>query len=381
MKKPSVAWTQGLERPQIKSFVPYLPGKSLESVRRERGLKTIIKLASNENGLGPSPKALQAMARVGKNAFRYPDGPSTSLRMALAKQAGVAVDHVIVGAGSDELIELLGKTFLNPGDSIVVSDHAFIRYRMAAELMGADVITVPMRHLTHDLAAMSRAIRPDTKLLFIANPNNPTGTYNTSAELEGLLREVQQLNAARAVPVLVVVDEAYYEYARALQKDYPDTLALEKIYPHLLVLRTFSKAHALAGLRIGYGYGNPDVIRAIDRVRPPFNLNTAGQAAAEASLADKAHMRKSISLIVSERKKIMPKLAKLGLPAVPGLGNFFLLDVSPRRGPEVFERLLDRGIIVRSMDEYGFPNHIRVTYGLPAENRAFLKALEEVVKA
>src|SRR5882672_557186 len=201
----------GLIRPQIRGFEPYLPGRSIDSVKRERKLSRIIKLASNENPLGPSPKALTAMRKAGKKLFLYPDGASVSLRAALARQARVPPEHVIIGEGSDELIEILGKTFLNPGDSIVVSEHAFIRYRMAGELMGADVTSVPMRNYTHDLGAMAKAVRENTKLLFIANPNNPTGTFNTQADLAALLRQIAQLQERREKPVLVVVDEAYYE--------------------------------------------------------------------------------------------------------------------------------------------------------------------------
>ena len=368
-----------LLRPQIRAFAPYLPGRSMESVRRERGLRRILKLASNENPLGPSPRALRALRRVGPGFLRYPDGASTALREALARKWKVPARRVIAGAGSDELIELLGKAFLNPGDSVVVSEHAFLRYRMAAELMGAGVITVPMRRYTHDLPAMGAALRADTKLLFIANPNNPTGTYNARAELSALLERVERANRARRAPVLVVVDEAYYEYARALAPDYPDTLALQKRYACLLTLRTFSKAHALAGLRIGYGLGEPAVIAALDRVRPPFNVSIAAQVSAQASLGDEAHLRRSVRLVESQRKEILPVLARWGLPVVPSVGNFFLVDVSPRRGAELFEKLLDRGIIVRSMDEYGYPNHVRVTYGLPQENRKFLQALKEVL--
>jgi histidinol-phosphate aminotransferase len=306
-----------LIRPQVRGFEPYLPGRSIESVKREHGLKSIIKLASNENPLGPSPKALAAMRKVEKKLFLYPDGASVSLRMALAQKAEVSVDRVIIGEGSDELIEILGKTFLNPGDSIVVSAHAFIRYRMAAELMGADVITVPMRHYTHDLSAMAAAIRSDTKLLFIANPNNPTGTYNTQAELAGLLKQVDFLNERRETPILVIVDEAYYEYASALQGDYPDTLKMQQKFPHLVTLRTFSKAYALAGLRVGYGFADPAIIQALDRVRPPFNVSTLAQAGAEASLSDKAQPQKAIQLVISERRKMLPGRAKLGLPGVP----------------------------------------------------------------
>ncbi len=375
------AWLDPLIRSQVEGFEPYLPGRSLETVRRERGLSKIYKLASNENALGPSTRALRAMTAVGKDLFRYPDGSSHRLREAVARQARVNIDRVIIGAGSDELIELLGKTFLNPGDSIVVSEHAFVRYRMAADLMGAATVTVPMREWRHDLAAMAQAIRADTKMLFIANPNNPTGTYNAQGELEVLLKHVADLTGKRSRPLLVVVDEAYYEYARALAKDYPDTGALQIRFPNLVVLRTFSKAHALAGLRIGYAFADPEVISAIDRVRPPFNVSTAAQAAGISSLADQAHIRKGIALVRQERRRLLPAMKRLGLPVVPSIGNFFLLDVSPRLGRDLFEALLNRGIIVRSMDEYGFPHHIRVTYGLPSENKFFLKQLQEVLGA
>ncbi len=371
--------TSKLIRPQVRGFEPYLPGRSIESVKRERKLSRIIKLASNENPLGPSPKALAAMQRLGKNLFLYPDGASTSLRAALARQANTEPERVMVGAGSDELIELLGKTFLNPGDSIVVSDHAFIRYRMAAELMGADVITVPMRCDTHDLTAMAEAVRESTKLIFIANPNNPTGTYNPQAELLGLLKRVAAANARRAMPILVVVDEAYYEYAKAFAADYPDTLSLQKEYQNLVVLRTFSKAHALAGLRVGYSFADRDIIAALDRARPPFNVSALAQAGAEASLSDTARIRKAVQHVVKERKIVLSGLARLGLSTLPSACNFVLVDVSPRRGREVFESLLSRGIIVRSMDEYGYPERIRVSYGLPDENRQFLRAIKEVL--
>lgn len=372
-------WVDALTRPQVGRFEPYLPGRSLESVRRERGLKRLVKLASNENPLGPSARALRSIAQAGKTFFRYPDGASTALREALAKKSSVSPRQVIIGAGSDELIELLGKTFLNPSDSIVVSDHAFIRYRMAGELMGAQVITVPMRNWAHDLEAMGRALQPNTKLLFVANPNNPTGTYNTARELESLLIYVTEQNAQRATPVLVVVDEAYEDYARVLAKDYPKTLVALKRYPNLVILRTFSKIHALAGLRVGYGVADPEVIAALDRVRPPFNVSTAAQVAAQAALSDAAQIRRGIALVREGQKAILPMLRSWGLPVIPSIGNFFMMDMSPRSGAAVFEALLARGVIVRAMDEYGFPRHLRVTYGLPAENKFFLKALREVL--
>lgn len=365
-------------RPQVQHFEPYLPGRSIESVKREHGLKRVIKLASNENSLGPSKKAIHAMAATGKNLFRYPDGGSVALREAIAEHFIVNRNRVIVGAGSDELIEILGKTYLNPGDSIVVSKHAFTRYKLAAELMGAEAIACPMKDYRHDLAAMAEAVRPNTKLVFIANPNNPTGTYNGRAELESFLESIERLNRERPSPVLVVVDEAYYEYAKAFAKDYPDTLAFQKKFDFLVTLRTYSKAHALAGLRLGYGFAHPDIIVAMDRVRPPFNVSLAAQAAGIASLGDKTHIQRSISLVATQRKQVLAALVKLKLPVLPSVGNFVLIKVAPRTGRSVFEALLSRGIIVRSMDEYEFPHHIRVTYGLPAENKLFLKAMTEV---
>jgi histidinol-phosphate aminotransferase len=376
---PLKNWIDPLVRSEVGHFEPYLPGRSIESVRRERKLSRIVKLASNENPLGPSPKATAAIRQAASKLFLYPDGASVSLRAALARLAGVSTDRVIIGAGSDELIELLGKTFLNPGDSIVVSDHAFIRYRMAGELMGAEVISTSMGDYTHDLVAMGEAIRDNTKLLFIANPNNPTGTYNTQGELVSLLRQVANANLRREKPVLVILDEAYYEFATAFEKDYPDALKLQKEFSNLVILRTFSKAHALAGLRVGYGFADPAIIGALDRVRPPFNVSTLGQVGAEASLKDAARIKKAVRHVLVERKKVLPALSDLGLATIPSAGNFVLIDVSPRRGQDVFESLLSRGIIVRSMDEYGFPHHIRVTYGLPAENRQFLAALKEVI--
>jgi histidinol-phosphate aminotransferase len=324
---------------------------------------------------------LAAVSRAHKSFYLYPDGDSASLRKAIAKKWSVAPERVIVGAGSDELIELLGKTFLAPNDSIVVSDHAFTRYRMAGELMGADVVTVPMRHYSHNLSAMGHAVRPNTKMVFVANPNNPTGTYNTQFELEHLLQHVAALEAKQKRRILVVADEAYYEYAKALQRDYPDTMKLQKRFPNLVILRTFSKIYALAGLRAGYAFADPLVIEALDRVRPPFNMNTAAQVAAEASLSDAGQVTRGINLIKAERRKMLPALARMGLPVVPSVANFILIDVSPRQGRQVFEALLDRGVIVRSVDEYGFRNHIRVTYGLPDQNQTFLKALREVLAA
>jgi histidinol-phosphate aminotransferase len=226
---------------------------------------------------------------------------------------------------------------------------------------------------------MGRAIRPNTKILFIANPNNPTGTYNSSTELQKLLQDVAKANWSREMPVLVVVDEAYYEYAKVFALDYPDTLSMQKEFPNLMVLRTFSKAHALAGLRVGYGFADPDIIGALDRVRPPFNVSAVAQAGAEASLKDAARIQKAVKHVAAEKTKVLPGITSLHQTVLPSVGNFVLIDISPRRGQEMFDSLLRRGIIVRSMDEYGYPHHIRVTFGLAAENQQFLKAVKEVL--
>lgn len=357
-------------RKEVERFEPYLPGRSLEQVKKQYGLKKVVKLASNENPLGPSPAAAAALKKAADRMHRYPDGFSTDLRLAVAKHLGVKPSQVMLGAGSDELIELLGKAYLTPEDDIVVSEHAFVRYRMAGELMGARVTAVPMKDLKHDLRAMARAVTERTKFVFIANPNNPTGTYNTAGEMSEFLRELP-------AHVMPVVDEAYFEYAR-VKKDYPDAAALFKAGRRLIVLRTFSKIHGLAGLRVGYGVGPESVVETLERVRPPFNVSLAAQAAAEAALKDKDQARRSLRMLSAEMPRLERALKDLRVDWVPSAANFLLVSVEPQRGAEVFEALLKRGVIVRAVEEYGLPHHIRVTIGLPEENNMFIKAFREV---
>ena len=311
----------------------------MESVRRERGLKKIIKLASNENPLGPSAKALAAMRKVGKKLFLYPDGASVSLARRPREKAGVTADRVIIGAGSDELIELLGKTFLNPGDSIVVSDHAFIRYRMAAELMGADVITVAMRHYTHDLSAMASAIRDNTKLVFIANPNNPTGTYNTRSELSGFLKQIGQLNERREAPVLVVVDEAYYEYAKALAAGLSrDAWSCRKNFQPDDACARFLRRMRWPGFVWGMGLPIPTLFRPSIACGRRLTSARWGRPAPKPVWA-MPHIRRAIQLVVSERKEVLPALAKLGIPVVPSVGQLYpdrFVSAQRRRGVRIF---------------------------------------------
>lgn len=360
-------------RPELAHFEPYTPGRSMESVKREFGLKKVVKLASNENPLGPSPKAMAALKNCAGRVALYPDGFALELRQALAKRLRVKPTQVTLGAGSDELIELLAKAYLNPGDEIVVSAHAFIRYRMAGELMGAKVVTVPMREMTHDLEAMAAAVTDRTKFVFVANPNNPTGTYNTVRELEEFLITLPGW-------VVPVIDEAYFEYAR-VNKDYPDSAAFFKAGRNLITLRTFSKIHGLAGLRVGYGVASEAIVQTLDRVRPPFNISIPAQAAAVAALGDASQVSRSLKLVAAEKRKIQKALDAWRVKWTPSAGNFLLVDVAPQRGQEVFMALLRQGVVVRAMDEYGFANHVRVTIGKPDENKIFLKAFEKVREA
>ncbi|MBU2614836.1 MAG: histidinol-phosphate transaminase [Elusimicrobia bacterium] len=362
-------------RKEILGFQPYIPGKPIEEVKRELGIKgKITKLASNENPLGPSPKVVAAIKKASSDVFVYPESASCLLRKAVALKRGVGQKEVIFGSGSDELIEMLGKLFLSPEDEIVVSEHAFIRYKMAGDLMGSKVISVPMKNYTHDLPAMSAAVTGKTKIVFIANPNNPTGTYVTDKDLESFLSDLP--NTA----LLVVVDEAYCEYAR-INRDYPDSVKLFRRYPNLIILRTFSKIHALAGLRAGYAIADSEVIKYLDTIRPPFNVTTITQAAALAALKDeKAQIRKALNVVEKGKKYLYAEFYKLGLKYINSAGNFILVNVSPMKGKEIFSELLKQGVIVRAMDEYEFPEFIRVTIGKPDENKIFIKALKKCLE-
>jgi histidinol-phosphate aminotransferase len=357
-------------RREVAGFEPYLPGRSLEQVKREYNLKKVVKLASNENSWGPSPRVIDVLRQTAGQVFRYPDGFSTDLRKALVRELGVKITQITLGAGSDEIIEMLAKVYLNPGDQMVVSEHAFIRYQMAGELMGASVVTVPMKNLTHDLGAMARAVTARTKFVFVASPNNPTGTYNTIQEMKAFLK-------ALPTSVLPVIDEAYFEYARD-QPNYPDAVELFKSGRPLVALRTFSKAYALAGVRLGYGVAPEDLVEALERVRPPFNMSVPAQVAGIAALEDKTHVRKSVRLTQKEKTRVGKALTALGFSWTPSAGNFLLVKVYPRRGTEVFDSLVRKGVIVRSLDEYNLPHHIRVTIGRSEENRMFLNAIKEV---
>jgi histidinol-phosphate aminotransferase len=351
--------------PDIASLSPYVPGKPIEELQRELGLSRVVKLASNENPLGPSPKAMAALAGAETTLHRYPDGGAYRLRQAIADRWKVAMDQVILGNGSDEILGLLARAFLAPGDEAVMADGTFVIYKMEVTAAHGKPVVVPLREWTHDLEAMAAAVTPRTRLLFVCNPNNPTGTM-VSAEA------VQRLMANVPEDVLVVFDEAYFEYVR--HPHFPDALDYVKRGRNAIVLRTFSKIYGLAGLRIGYGVTTPEINNYLNRVRPPFNANTLAQRAALAALGDDEHVARSRAVNAAGMEQIGNGLRALGFDPVPSEANFLYFDVR-RDGRQVFDALLREGIIVRHIEG----TMLRVTIGQPEENRAFLHALKKVV--
>jgi histidinol-phosphate aminotransferase len=351
--------------PDIQSLRPYVPGKPIDELQREMGLARVIKLASNENPLGPSPKAVAALAGGEVGLHRYPDGGAYRLRQAIADRWKVTSDHVILGNGSDEILGLLARTFLSPGDEAVMADHTFVIYKMEVTAAHGKPVTVPLKDWTHDVDAMARAITPRTRLVFLCNPNNPTGTMVSADAVSRFMSKVPE-------HVIVVFDEAYLEYVRNPQ--FPDTLSYVKEGRQAIVLRTFSKIYGLAGLRIGYGVTTPEINDFLNRVRPPFNANSLAQRAALAALADDEHVTASRAINATGMVQLQDGLRALGLTPVPSEANFLYFDVK-RDGRTVFDALLREGIIVRHIDG----SMLRVTIGQPGENAAFLQALKLVL--
>jgi histidinol-phosphate aminotransferase len=356
-------------RKHIPSIMPYPPGKPIEEVQREYGLDSVIKLASNENPIGPSPRAVKAMREAAAEMHMYPDGNGFYLKQALAKKHRQKPESIVLANGSDEITDMIATAYIGPSENVVVSQHDFISYKLAAMMVGAKCKEVPLRDWRADLGAMLKVIDAKTKLVCIANPSNPIGSMVSRKELEAFLAKVPE-------GVLVLLDEAYAEYVSA--RAYPNGLRLLKRHPNLIVTRTFSKAYGLAGLRIGYGFAAPEIIRNFDRVRPPFNANRMAQAAALAALTDEAHIRKAVATNEQGRKKLEEAFEAIGLAYVPSFTNFILVDVG-RPGGEVTEGLLRKGVIVRPMGGYGLARHVRVTIGRPAENRRFIAALRRVL--
>ena len=352
--------------PDIAKLVPYSPGKPLDELERELGIHGAVKLASNENPLGPSPKALAALDERKETVHLYPDGGAHDLTRALADRWKVSGDHVVVGNGSDEIISLLVKTFVSPGEEAVMADHTFVMYKLAVTGGHGVCVEVPLKDWRHDLPAMARAVTGRTRVVFVCNPNNPTGTMVTRDE-------VREFMAAVPDDVIVVFDEAYYEYVR--DPHYPDTLDYVRQNRPVVVLRTFSKIYGLAGLRIGYGITTPEIVEYLHRVRNPFNANTLAQVAARAALGDEQHVAASRALNEAEMASVDNGLRALGLAPLPSQANFLFFDTH-RNGRDVFDRLLREGIIVRHLGG----SMLRVTIGRPEENRRFLKALSHVME-
>lgn len=340
----------------------------MKEVEREYGLKNSIKLASNENPLGPSPKAVAAAKRALKQANFYPEGSGFYLCQSLSKHFKVPFDSIILGNGSVELIEIAAKSLIEKGLNIVMSQNSFSLYKIATLAMGGEVKEVKMTaDRCHDLKAMAKAVDENTRILIVANPDNPTGTYRPFSEIEALLKDVPE-------SVLVIIDEAYKEYVR--KKDYKSAQCLLENHPNLMVLGTFSKAYGLAGLRVGYGFGNPEVIGMLHKVRSPFNTSLIAQEACIYALEDQEFIKKVADLNESEMAFIEKELKKLGLKYTPSVGNFILVDI-PIGAGEFFEKLLREGVIVRPMG--GFPDSIRVTLGTRRQNIKFLKATKKVL--
>jgi histidinol-phosphate aminotransferase len=353
----------------IRSLIPYEPGKPIEEVEREYGIAHSVKLASNENPLGPSPKALAAIRAKLDQLHLYPDGDCFYLKTGVAKKLNVAPENLIFGNGSNEIIELAARTFMRPGDEAVMAEQAFVVYQLIVQAVGGKSKQVPLSNFTHDLNAIAEAVSPQTRMVFLANPNNPTGTIFRRDDWDRFLAKV-------SAEVLLIVDEAYFEYVQ--DAGYPDSLKYHAEGRAILTLRTFSKLYGLAGLRIGYGVAPKELISMMQRVRQPFNVNAAAQWAALAALDDADHVRRSLEVNRQGLDYLQSEFAKLGLAHVPSHGNFILVRVG--KGQEIFQQLLTQGVIVRPMGAYKFPEYVRVTVGTMEENRKFIDALQRVIK-
>ncbi len=366
----------GLAAPGIRKLHPYQPGKPIDELQRELGLSHIVKLASNENPLGASGKAVEAAAGALGDIHLYPDDDGYRLRQALAQQLGVAPQQLVLGSGSSDVIDMVARSFLRHGVNAVYSAHAFAMYAIYTQACGAEskvAPALPADHpdspLGHDLTAMADRVDENTRVVFIANPNNPTGTWLPRGALKAFLSGLPE-------DVIVVLDEAYTEYVS--EPEFPDGLRWLSEFPNLIVTRTFSKIHGLAGLRVGYGVASAALAGLISRVRHPFNVNSAAQAAAVAALGDTGHVAKSVENNLQGMRQLVAGCEALGLRYIPSVGNFLSIDMGRDAAP-LFDALLREGVIVRPVANYGMPQYLRVTIGLPEENAFFLEALKKVL--
>jgi histidinol-phosphate aminotransferase len=342
---------------------PYVPGKPIEELERELGIRNSIKLASNENPLGPSPEALKAAAGCLEDLNRYPDGSGYYLKQALSVALSVSEEEIILGNGSNELLDIAARTFLRPGDEAAMATPSFVVYSMAVQATGGRAVQVPLKNYVHDLDAMAAAITPKTRMIFIANPNNPTGTINRKGEFGRLMEKVTG-------DMLVVIDEAYYEYVT--DPEYADSMKYLHSERNVLILRTFSKIYGLAGLRIGYGIAKKEILLDMNRLREPFNTNSVAQKAAIAALSDRTHVERSRTVNEEGKRYLYHELDALGVAYVPTEANFIYIPIGD--SASVNGALLKLGVIIRPMG----PKAIRVTVGLPEENRRFIEALKKV---
>ncbi len=357
-----------IANPHLRGLKVYQPGKPIEETARELGCDPaeIIKLASNENPLGPSPKAIASMRAALETAQLYPDGGAFYLRNALAQKLKIGAENLILGNGSNEIIELLAHAFLKPGDAILTSEHAFIAYKIIARVFGAETVEAQSKNFGHDLEAMLAEIDDKTEIIFIANPNNPTGTLLDQKTLTDFLDRVPS-------PLIVVLDEAYYEFV----DDPPDTLRYVREGRNVVVLRTFSKIHGLASLRVGYGIARPELIEVMQKTRQPFNVSGVAQAGALAALGDEAHVRETRRVVDEGRAFFEKELRALELEFVPSAGNFLLVNVGD--GQKIFRALLHHKVIVRAMSGYELPQWVRITTGTMEQNKKCIAALREVI--
>ena len=359
-----------LAAPGVRDLQAYQPGKLIEALACEYGLSTVVKLASNENPLGPGQLAREAIHHAARESLgRYPDGSGFLLKHALARRLGVEMNQITLGNGSNDVLELVARTFVTPADEVIFSEHGFAVYPLVTQAIGAKAIVTRALEFGHDLEAMEQSVTERTRLIFIANPNNPTGTWVEATALRQLLDAVP-------LHVLVVVDEAYFEYVDT--PGYPDGVAWITHYPNLIVTRTFSKIHGLAGLRVGYGISHPALTELMNRVRQPFNVNSLALAAAQAALEDKEHIAHSFSINKTGLEQLADAFKNLGLGFIPSVANFISVDLE-RPGIEIYESLLRKGVIVRPVANYGLPHHLRVTVGLEHENARFIEALSQVL--
>lgn len=354
----------------VQQLIPYKAGKPIEELERELGLTQIIKLASNENPLGPSPKALAAIQHALPELALYPDGSGFHLKKALAKKYAVDVNQITLGNGSNEILELIARAFLTPDLDVVFSQHAFAVYPLVTQAVGARAIVVPARNYGHDLTAMAQAVTTKTRVVFIANPNNPTGTLLTQTELETFISTLPKT-------VVCVLDEAYFEFVN-------QTTAINSIdwlskFPNLIITRTFSKAYGLAGLRMGYSFSSPELADILNRVRQPFNNNSLALVAAEAALTDEAHLQQTLANNAAGMLQLTEGFQALNLAWIPSAGNFVAVNLT-RDALPIYDALLHNGVIVRPVANYEMPHFLRISIGTPTENQRFLNALSDCLQ-